>query len=83
MATIARAPERLAMSRDDEKVHDALCDELARRTGDAGFTVAEFAAEGATVFRVSRDGNGTPAPKRKHLSASALVDHDSFYRRSS
>jgi hypothetical protein len=65
---------------DDEKVHGALCDELARLTGNARFTVAEFGATGATVFRVRRDEHGTPQPKLRRLTAADMAGHDAFYR---
>lgn len=45
----------------DEEVHDALSGELERLTGNATFTVAEFATETATIFQVYRDEHGTPA----------------------
>jgi hypothetical protein len=65
---------------DDDKVHGALGDELARLTGNASFTLAEFAANGVTVFRVRRDEHGTPRPKLRRLAAADLADRDAFYR---
>lgn len=44
----------------DQEVQDALSGELERLTGDAAFTVAEFAADAATIFQVYRDEHGTP-----------------------
>jgi hypothetical protein len=65
---------------EDDSVHDALSDELARLTGNARFTVAEFGANGATVVRVYRDGNGTPQAEQPRLSSSAMAGPDAFYR---
>ena len=45
---------------NDEEAQDTLGDELGRLTGDAAFRVAEFAADAATIFEVSRDEHGTP-----------------------
>jgi len=45
---------------NDEEAQDALGDELGRLTGNAAFRVAEFAADAATIFEVSRDEHGTP-----------------------
>jgi hypothetical protein len=44
----------------DQEVQDAISHELERLTGDAAFTVAEFAMDAATIFQVSRDEHGTP-----------------------
>ena len=44
----------------DQEVQDALSGELERLTGNAAFTVAEFASDTVTIFQVSRDEHGTP-----------------------
>lgn len=64
----------------EDEVHDALSDELARLTGNARFTVAEFGAIGATIWRVYRDANGTPRAEQPRMRASAMKDPDAFYR---
>jgi hypothetical protein len=64
----------------EDEVHDALSDELARLTGTTRFTIAEFGAIGATVWRVYRDENGTPKAEQPRVRASALKDPDTFYR---
>jgi hypothetical protein len=46
----------------DDEAQDALIHGIERLTGRAAFTVAEFAADGATIFEVERDQHGTPAP---------------------
>ena len=48
----------------EDEVHDALSDELGRLTGNATFTVVEFAVGGATIFEISRDVHGTPTAIR-------------------
>ena len=72
--------EGLSMIGAEDEVHDALSDELARLTGNARFTVAEFGTIGATIWRVYRDGNGTPRAEQPRVRASALQDPDAFYR---
>lgn len=64
----------------EDEVHDALSDELARLGGNARFTVAEFGADGPTVWRVYRDENGTPRAEQPRVRASAMRDPDAFYR---
>jgi hypothetical protein len=64
----------------EDEVRDALSDELARLSGNARFTVAEFAAIGPTIWRVYRDENGTPRAEQPRVRASALKDPDAFYR---
>ena len=64
----------------EDEVRDALADELARLTGNTRFTVAEFAAPGATIWRLYRDENGTPRAEQPRVRASALNDPDAFYR---
>jgi hypothetical protein len=71
---------RLAMIGAEDEVHDALSDELARLTGNARFTVAEFGTIGATIWRVYRDENGTPRAEQPRMRAPALKDPDAFYR---
>ena len=64
----------------EDEVRDALSDELARLTGNARFTVAEFGAIGPTIWRVYRDENGTPRAEQPRVRASTLQDPDAFYR---
>jgi hypothetical protein len=64
----------------EDEVGDALSDELARLSGNARFTVAEFGAIGPTIWRVYRDENGTPRAEQPRVRASALKDPDAFYR---
>jgi hypothetical protein len=71
---------RLAMIGAEDEVHDALSDELARLTGNARFTVAEFGTIGATIWRIYRDENGTPRAEQPRMRALALKDPDAFYR---
>jgi hypothetical protein len=71
---------RLAMIGAEDEVHDALSDELARLTGNARFTVAEFGTIGATIWRIYRDENGTPRAEQPRIRASTLKDPDAFYR---
>jgi hypothetical protein len=47
---------------DDEDARAALDRELEQLTGNGAFTVAEFAADTATIFEISRDEHGTPRP---------------------
>jgi hypothetical protein len=80
------------MLRAEDEVHDALSDELARigpaqlgpAQHDSGqharFTVAEFGAAGATIWRVYRDENGTPRAEQPRVRAAAMKDRDAFYR---
>jgi len=72
--------EGLTMIGAEDEVRDALSDELARLTGNARFTVAEFGAIGPTIWRVYRDVNGTPRAEQPRVRASALKDPDAFYR---
>jgi len=64
----------------EHEVRDALSVELARLTGNARFTVAEFGAAGPTIWRVFRDENGTPRAEQPRVRASALEDPGAFYR---
>ncbi len=78
----------------DDEVHDALSDELGRLTGNATFTIAEFAPDGATIFEVSRDEHGTPTAVRWRYTyadgtlrtdasdqwSEAMADPKMFYR---
>src|SRR5262249_32665415 len=64
----------------EDEVHDALSEELARLTGNARFTVAEFGSTGVTIWRVYRDLNGTPRAEQPRVRAAALKDPDAFYR---
>lgn len=64
----------------DEEVHDALSDELARLTGNARFTVAEFGATGSTIWRLYRDENGTPRAEQPRVRPAVMKDPDAFYR---
>jgi hypothetical protein len=77
----------------DDAVHDALSDELGRLTGNAAFTVVEFAVDSATIFEISRDEHGTPTAVRWHYAcddvlragahdqwSEAMADPERFYR---
>jgi hypothetical protein len=44
----------------DSEAREVLSDELGRLFGNAAFTGAEFAADGVTIFEISRDLHGTP-----------------------
>ena len=46
----------------DEEVQNAIVAELERLTGNGAFTVAQFGADAARIFEVSRDEHGTPRP---------------------
>src|ERR1700730_16202359 len=70
----------LAMIGAEDEGRDALSDELARLTGNARFTIAEFGAIGPTIWRVYRDENGTPRAEQPRVRASTLKDPDAFYR---
>lgn len=53
------------MNEDDESVRQALVAELALlREDGAAFTVAEFGVNDIVVWKVHRDGNGTPQARR-------------------
>ncbi len=63
----------------DEDARDALCLELEQLTGNATFTVAEFAADTVTIFEISRDEHGTPTPfwwEYRHENGAIIVDDD-------
>jgi len=82
------------MGGDDYKVHNALCDELEQLIGNDTFTVAEFAADAATIFEVHRDEHGTPTAVRWKYAyedgerrdgkrdqwSEAMADPEAFYR---
>lgn len=68
------------MTGAEDEVHHALSDELARLTGNSAFTVAEFGAVGATIWRLYRDENGTPRAEQPRVRPSLLKDPDAFYR---
>jgi hypothetical protein len=69
------------MIRAEDEVRDALSDELARLTGNNGFTVVEFGTSGATIWQFYRDENGTPQAERTRARPSILNDPDIFYRK--
>jgi len=64
----------------EDDVYVALSDELARLNGTARFTVVEFGADRATIWRIYRDENGTPRAEQPRLPAAVLKDPDMFYR---
>jgi hypothetical protein len=78
----------------DNEAQEALSEELGRLTGDATFTVAEFAVDTATIVEVSRDEHGTPVAVRWTYAyqdgvlradqpdrwSAAMGDPDRFYR---
>lgn len=64
----------------EDEIHDALSEELDRLNGKSRFTVVEFGATGATIWRLYRDENGTPRAEQPRVRPSALKDPDLFYR---
>jgi hypothetical protein len=65
----------------EDEVHRALSDEIARLTGKRILTIVEFPAGGqAVTWRVRRDENGTPLADRRPVEAAVLRDPDAFRR---
>ena len=83
------------MGDDEEEIREILSGELGRLTGNDTFTVAEFAADAATIIEISRDEHGTPAAVRWEYAypdgalragkadrwSEAMADPELFYRR--
>lgn len=80
----------------DDDVQDALCREFDQLALEESFTIAEFADDTVTIFEISRDRHGTPAPfwweyrfNDNELAgdtepdqwSGAMVDPTQFYRR--
>lgn len=65
----------------EDAVHRALSDEIARLTGKRILTIVEFSAGGqAVTWRVRRDENGTPLADRRPVEAAVLRDPDALHR---
>jgi hypothetical protein len=65
----------------EDEVHRALSDEIARLTGKRTLTIVEFPAGGTAVtWRVRRDENGTPLADRRPVEAAVLRDPGALYR---